>query len=331
MEIGKLDSKLLEDIVFKHIKYKRPEVLSRAGIGKDCAVVDFGDDVCIMSTDPITGAVEEIGRLAIHISCNDIASNGVEPLGIMLAVMLPPDITEAQIEKIMRQAGEEAASLGVEIIGGHTEITAAVNQPIIVSTAIGRAKKGGYVTGDDIKIDDVIIMTKFAGMEGTGIVAFDCHEALSEFLSQTEIAEARALLGDLSVKTEGLIAGKLGASAMHDVTEGGVLGAIWEICQTSHVGAEIYLDKIPVAPVTHKICLRYNIDPYKLISSGCMIIIIRKEKEKLVLDQLKQAGILAVIIGKVTKGQIVAMDSEKQIALEKPDSDQLYKLLEACK
>ena len=90
MKVGKLDSHLLEKIVFRQITFRRPEVTSRPGIGEDCAVVDFGEYECVMSTDPITAAIHDIGRRAIHITCTDIASNGIQPLGIMLAVLLPP-------------------------------------------------------------------------------------------------------------------------------------------------------------------------------------------------------------------------------------------------
>ena len=134
LETGKLDSELLKQIVFNKIKYRSEDVKVRPGIGEDCAVMDFGDYECIMSTDPITAAVSDIGRLAIHITCNDIASNGVQPLGIMLAVMLPEGTTAADVEHIMGQAAETAAQLKVEIIGGHTEVTPAVKQPVIVST-----------------------------------------------------------------------------------------------------------------------------------------------------------------------------------------------------
>ena len=113
LKAGKLDSDLLKKIVFDKITFRRPEVLTRPGIGEDCAVVDFGSYDCVMSTDPITAAISDIGRLSIHISCNDIASNGIEPLGIMLAVMLPVGTTEEDIEEMMRQAGEVSERLGV--------------------------------------------------------------------------------------------------------------------------------------------------------------------------------------------------------------------------
>ena len=162
---GKLDSGLLEEIIFKSIKHKRKEVKKRPGIGEDCAVIDFGEYECVLSTDPITAAVGHIGRLAVHISCNDIASNGVEPLGVMLAIMLPPGTTKGDIAEIMAQAEETAAGLGVEIIGGHTEITGAVNQPVIVSTAVGRGRASPATEeARKIKPGDLIFMTKTAGL-----------------------------------------------------------------------------------------------------------------------------------------------------------------------
>ena len=143
LKTGKLDSRLLEKIILKNIYFKRDEIITRPGIGEDCAVMDFAPYECVLSTDPITAAIEDIGRLAVHISCNDIASNGIEPIGIMLAVMLPEGTTEEQLDQMMRQAGEVSEELNVEIIGGHTEITPAVKQPVIVSTAIGRGPKNG--------------------------------------------------------------------------------------------------------------------------------------------------------------------------------------------
>ena len=183
LKAGKLDSDLLKKIVFDKITFRRPEVLTRPGIGEDCAVVDFGSYDCVMSTDPITAAISDIGRLSIHISCNDIASNGIEPLGIMLAVMLPVGTTEEDIEEMMRQAGEVSERLGVEIIGGHTEITPAVNKPVIVSTAIGRAPKSGSQQADQLVPGDYIMITKSAGLEGSGIIACDFEEELKKVLT----------------------------------------------------------------------------------------------------------------------------------------------------
>ena len=226
LNIGKLDSELLEKIVFENIHYRRPEVLTRPGIGEDCAVMDFDAYDCVISTDPITAAISDIGRLAIHISCNDVASNGVQPIGIMLAALLPVGTTAEEIEEMMHQAAVAAEALEVEIIGGHTEVTSAVNKPVIVSTAVGRGDKETAGQMESPKPGDVVMMTKSAGLEGAGIIACDFEKELNEVLTEEELAHAKSLLDRVSVVKEGVLAGKIGTSGMHDVTEGGILGAL---------------------------------------------------------------------------------------------------------
>jgi len=330
LKTGKLDSQLLKDIVFKNINFKREEVITRPGIGEDCAVIDFGEYECVMSTDPITAAISEIGRLAVHISCNDIASNGIEPLGIMLAVMLPVGTTEKEIEEMMRQAGEASEELGIEIIGGHTEITPAVNTPVIVSTAIGRGLKGQSQFAKAMKPGHYIMMTKEAGIEGTGIIANDKEEKLTGVLTLEELKQAKDMLLQVSVVKEGVIAGSVGTSGMHDITEGGILGAVWEMCQIADLGAEIWEEKIPVSQVTTKICSFFGIDYLRLISSGCMLIIIEEAKKLELEEKLKDAGIRAASIGiiKDLKYGINIIKDGISLKIEPPEADELYKIID---
>ena len=329
LKTGKLDSRLLEEIVFKNIKYKRPEVITRPGIGEDCAVVDFGAYECVLSTDPITAAVGEIGKLAVHISCNDIASNGIEPLGIMLTVMLPVGTTEEQVEEIMKQAGQVSEELGVEIIGGHTEITPAVTKPVIVSTAIGRGEKWSSQQAENMKPGDYILMTKQAGLEGTGIIAGDFKETLKGFLTEGEFKEAAGMLEKVSVVKEGVLAGRIGTAGMHDVTEGGILGAVWEMCDIAKTGAEVWIDQIPVAEVTKKICDRFDIDYLRLISSGSMMIMVHPEVKERMENELRSAGIPVACIGRICEkeaGICMKIDNEK-IVIAPPASDELYRVV----
>ncbi len=326
MKIGKLDSEVLKRIVFDTITYKRKDVLVRPGIGEDCAVVDFGDNVCVMSTDPITGAVNDIGKLAVHISCNDIASNGIEPLGIMLAIMVPEGTTEADIKMIMSQASCEAEKLQVEIIGGHTEITDAVTKPIIVSTAIGKGKKTDLDEKNQPKPGDALLMTKTAGLEGTGIIISDHEEELKEVLTQEEIKKGLGLLDDLSVVQEGIIAGQIGVSAMHDVTEGGILGAVWEICECANTGVLITKEQIPVEAVTVKLCEHYKLDYLKLISSGSMLICVSQDNKESLVQALKNAGIQIAEIGILTENDRILLTDGRKTCIDSPTSDELYKV-----
>lgn len=327
LKTGKLDSKLLEEIVFENIKLKRPEVLTRPGIGEDCAVVDFGSYECILSTDPITAAINDIGRLAMHVSCNDVASNGVDPLGIMLAVLLPEGTTEAEINEMMRQAGEVSEELGVEIIGGHTEITAAVNKPVIVSTAIGRGMKWASQNAENMRPGDLIYITKTAGLEGTGIIAWDKAEELREFLSEEELDHAKSLISRVSVVKEGVLAGRVGTNGMHDVTEGGILGAVWEMCQVAKTGAEVWVDKIPVEDVTRKICDEYDIDYLRLISSGSMMIMVAPSKKEEMEKAMAENQIQFTNIGIIRNRHdgICMLVEDEKIEIAPPASDEIYK------
>jgi len=330
LPVGKLDTDLLKETVFSHILHLRPEVMVRPGVGEDCATIDFGQYECVMSTDPITAAISEIGRLAIHITCNDIASNGVEPLGIMLAMMLPIGTTISEIETIMMQAQEVASSLGVEIIGGHTEITPAVNRPVIVSTAIGRTLAGGSQKAENMRPGDVILMTKQAGLEGTGIIASDFADQLSAVLTEEEMAEAKSYMNMVSVVKEGVAAGNMGTAGMHDITEGGVLGAVWELSEIAGVGVELEEDKIPVSEVTRKICDHFGINYLRLISSGCMMIIVHPDREQAVVDAIHSVGVDVTRIGHVKEhGAPRVLIGKDGVArsIEPPESDELYKVV----
>ena len=326
MKVGKLDSELLRKIVFNNITYHRDEVTIRPGIGEDCAVIDFGEYACIISTDPITGTANEIGRLAVHVACNDIASNGAQPLGLMLTIMAPESTTEEDIENIMKQAGKAAAELKVEIIGGHTEITNAVNRVIISATALGRQLKDKVISAGGARPGDRIIMTKNLALEGTAIIANDWEDRLRKDLGNDLLEEAKSMMNDISVVKEGVVAGEMGASGMHDITEGGLLGAVWEMCEASSVGALLYKDKVFIAHSTEKICNYFSIDPFRLISSGCMLITIAEPKAESLVKVLESHGIRASVIGEITKTARYMRDGENFIPIEAPQSDDLYKI-----
>lgn len=327
---GKLETEFLEELVFKNVKHRRPEVLVRPGVGEDCATLDFGPYECVMSTDPITAAISDIGRLAIHITCNDIASNGVEPLGIMLAVMLPLGTTTDDIERIMQQAAEVSEELGVEIIGGHTEVTPAVNRPVIVSTAVGKTLAGGSQRATAMRPGDLIYMTKQAGLEGAGIIANDFQHELTDVLTPEELASAKQYLKNVSVLKEGIAAGKVGTAGMHDITEGGVLGAVWELAEIADVGLRLMYKDIPVTEPIRKICAHFGINYLRLISSGSMLIIIRPEKAAQLEKAVGDVGVSLSKIGEVLPkeaGRSLVLADGKEETIDPPGSDELYKVI----
>lgn len=326
MEIGKVPNDVLKRIILDKLRNNRKEVLIRPGIGEDCCAVDFGENVCVLSSDPITGAVNEVGRLAVHVSCNDVASCGIEPIGLLITILSPPETTEEDLDLIMGQICETANSLNVDIIGGHTEVTGSVNRFVIISTAIGKVLKNKLVTTSGARPGDYVVMTKTAGIEGTAIIAGDKEEELAGALGRELVDKAKSFINNTSVVRDGVIAGRFGVNSMHDVTEGGILGAVWEVAEASDVGVEIYKYKIPIADATLRISEYYKINPLKLISSGCMVMTC-KDGDGLV-QKLEENNIQAAVIGRVTEEPArILVDGENVEEIKQPESDELYKVI----
>lgn len=326
MKIGKLPTEILEQKILSKIKSTRKEILVGAGVGEDCSVIDFGDEVCVLSTDPITGASKGIGKLAIHISCNDVASNGVEPIAILLTILAPESARLEEIAQVLEEAKETATQLNVEIIGGHTEVSAAVNRMIVSTTCIGKGKKQSMVTSHGAQPGDDVLMTKWVGLEGSAILAQDREEELKKVFSTDLLEEAKGYMSYISVLKEGMLAGRIGATAMHDVTEGGLLGALWEIAAASKVGVEIEETLIPLTEATRKICEYFKINPLGLISSGVMLITTHNT-EKLLSD-FRERGMQVTKIGRVVEGQSVLIEDGERIPLAPPKVDELFKVID---
>lgn len=327
MKVGKIPESVLKRSVFKQIHTKRSEVLLGAGVGEDCAAVKLADDeMFVMSTDPITGTATDIGNLAIHITLNDLASAGAEPVGVLLTILLPENSEEAVLKETMAQIEIACAEANVQIMGGHTEVTKAVNQPLINVCGVGKAKVGKLVSTAGAKVGDDIIVTKWIGLEGTSIIAKEKEQELLNRYPAQLVEEAKNFDKYLSVLPEAASAVKSGVSAMHDVTEGGIFGALWEMAEASGVGLEIDLKKIPVKQETIEVCEFFGINPYELISSGSMLM--AAPDGNTLVRELEKQGIHAVVVGKAVAGndRVLINDDETRF-LEPPKTDELYKVV----
>ena len=332
MEIGKLKNEVLGDLVFSEIKPIRNDILIRPGVGEDCTAIEFGDLACVITTDPITGSGSQLGRLAVHVCLNDIASSGAEPVGLLLTLLCPEGTEKSEIQAILREANQAANEMNVEIVGGHTEITTAVNRMIVSATAVGKTIKKKLIKTAGAKPGNYIYLTKQAATEGTAIIAHDKAKELASILTHRELEEARNLMDQISVVPEGKIGARVGVSAMHDVTEGGVLGAVHEVCAASGVGCHIKWDRIKILEVTEKICEFYHLNPMKLISSGSMLMCVDKNNAGALEKAFIKAGIEYSNIGVITESTdklLVMGDGEEAVweTIESPDSDELYKVI----
>lgn len=324
MKEGKLNFDDLRDIILNSRKLKRQEVIVRNDVGEDCSVIDFGECEGIFSTDPITGANKNVGKIAVHINCNDIASSGGEPVALLVTILAPPTSNLDEINNVMEEISEEAARIDVEIIGGHTEVTSAVNRLVVSVTVIGKSIRGGSVRTSGAKEGDDIIVTKNIALEGTSILATDYEERAKKVLSNNELSKAKALINEISVLKEGRLAGKYGVNSMHDITEGGLLGALFEVASASNKGFKVDEDKIPILDITNKLVKEFNIDPLRLISSGSMLITC--EDGEGLIKMLDSEGIKASIIGKVTKSKGILLSNGVELEVEEPKRDELFNI-----
>lgn len=326
MEIGKVPENILKRSVFKQIHHHRREILVHPNVGEDCcALAVDGDYALVFSTDPITGTDKDIGRLAVHINANDIASSGAEPIGILVSIILSPDASENDLKQIMRDIEETCSELDIEIMGGHTEVSDVVKRTVINVTCVGKVRKDKFIPTGGLSVGDEIVMTKWAGVEGTSIIADKKSNILLKTLPEELIETAASYKKYLSVVPEAFIAAEAGVHAMHDVTEGGIFGALWEIGEASGVGITADLRKIPIKQETVEICEVFGINPYMLISSGSMLIGCLHGNE--LVEKLAKKGISAAVIGRATESNDrVVINGEETRYLGPAVSDELYKI-----
>lgn len=328
LKAGKLPPEKLRALVLSRLGRMRPEVLVHARLGEDSAVADTGGRLLVVSSDPITGASGEMGRLGVHVACNDVAAMGAEPLGIQVVLLMPDGTAEEAIASTMGQVADAAEELGIEVMGGHTEITSKVSAPIVVLTAIGVVERDKLVTSSGARPGHGLLVTKPVGLEGTAILASDRGAELATALPRELLDRARGFFAEVSAVRDGRLAAALGVSAMHDVTEGGLLGAVWELAQASGVGAEVWETQVPVRLETRHICACFGIDPMKLISSGAMLAA-APEAESVVAG-LRRQGLEAAVIGQILPAhegvRVVRADGRREMVNEAP-VDELWRVL----
>ncbi len=328
LPLGKIPIDILKEVVFKNLGSERKEVIVGPLAGIDGAVLDLGDKSLVASMDPITGAVERIGWLAVNVNANDVATFGVEPNFLFSCILLPENAERKLVETISAQMNAAAKDLGIAIVGGHCESTPGLSNPIVVGCTMGLTEKGRYVTAGEAKPRDKLIQTKSAGIEGTAILATDREQALKKTMSATMLQAAKNFYSQISVVKEALTACKTGGvHAMHDPTEGGVAGGIHEMADASNLGVKVFEEAIPVQPETARICSYFQIDPLQLIGSGALLISAEAKSANEIVRNMKLKRIQASIIGEFTENtdqRVLIQKDGGTKALPRPLSDHLW-------
>ncbi|WP_455369527.1 AIR synthase family protein [[Eubacterium] cellulosolvens] len=333
-QVGKIPSESLENIVFRNLGITNDRLLVGPGIGEDAAVVRFGNKALVLSTDPITGTASNVGWFSVHVNANDIATFGAKPKWYLCSIMLPKGSKEKVLRGIMKQIDYACKELGVTVIGGHCEVTRFLKRPVLVGFMLGETSLNSYVTSGGASEENVLMLTKTVGIEGTAILATDAESMLEKHLKKGVIKRAQNLYKKISVVKEALMAMDVGGvSAMHDPTEGGVLCGIWELAEASNLGVIVHGDQIPISSETKNICKTLKIDPFRLMSSGSLLIAAKKSSVPKLIKELSKKHVPISVIGKFTKRKygrkLVSIDGSFE--LKPPFPDDVYRVLSKLK
>ena len=302
---GKLPNSVLEKIFSKINTFESDKrVLQGPGIGEDTAHISFGSKTLIVKTDPITFVSDNFEWYSLHVNANDIVTSGAIPKWFLATILLPIGITEKKILDIFKKLNRAAKEINVTIVGGHTEITLGLSQPIICGTMLGEIEASKALTTSNANIGDDIIMYGYAGIEGTSILAGKSEKKLLiQGVEKNVINKAKKFIKNpgISIIKPALAAASTGlATSMHDVTEGGICTALNEISKATKNGVEVYEDKIPILKETSNICNKINLDPLGLISSGALLITTSKKNSSKLINNLHNKGYKIKKIGEIT-------------------------------
>lgn len=323
MKQGKISENVLKRSVLKQIHTKREEIISGAGLGENCAVFALPDgEFGLVSMHQTIANGDNGTRFCIHKAVNNLAASGAIPVAVELALLLPEEMQEPKLRQMMEQAEDTCNELSVQLCGGSTKVSRAVKCPVATVTGLGRRACGNIPKarpGQDI------VITKWIGLEGTSLLARAKEKELVKRYPMRMLNEARLFDRMLSIVPEAATAMKSGACRMHDASEGGIFGALWEFGRMSGVGLEIDLKKIPIRQETVEICEFLEINPYELLSGGSLIL--AADNGLSLVEELALKDIPASVVGKVTESndRVVINEDERRF-LELPKPDEIYKL-----
>lgn len=334
LAVGKLPAALLGRLIETYRTDPDPRVIVPPGVGRDAAAVAIDDHVLVVKSDPITFATANAARYLVAVNANDVACLGATPRWLTVVGLFPEGTTSrADVEATFAELQEVCATQCIALIGGHTEITPAVNHPVLIGTLLAETTRDRLLEPGGSREGDDILLTKSVGLEGTALLAVEKHDELLPILGEAKLREARKLLYRPGISVVGdahaALAGE-GVHALHDPTEGGVATGIWELAEASGHGAEISRSALPILPETQAICDHFGIDPLGLLSSGALLMAVAPNATAAVLARLREAGVTASRIGRITgrdeSCELVATTGDRT-SLPRFVSDEVTKVL----
>lgn len=328
----KYKGKLPPDLLFGRIVGRLPVdgegVLLGPSIGEDAAILRPDGPLLAVHSDPVTGGGSLAGWLSVYVASNDIATRGIRPKWLLVVLLLREGVEEDELSGLVDQISSAAREIGAAVVGGHTEVTPGLPFSIVVTTAMGSGEE--VINTRDARQGDVLVLTKAVALEGTAILATELRERLTSLgVDEGLLERASGFIREISVVRDAMIA-RRHASAMHDPTEGGLVGGVQEMALASGNGFILYEEMVPIREETLAICDALGIDPLRLISSGSLLISVSRERADDLVKELRRGGVDASIIGELVdrrKGMRVLRGDGREEDASGPVMDELWRAL----
>jgi len=330
-ELGKIHPEFFNKVIYPRLGKKDPSVIVKPQHGVDFGVVDLGKKVMVLSTDPFYIAkelgIEKAAWFAVHIIASDVAVSGIRPRYLSIDLNLPPEMTEDELIRMWGVVDSECKKLGITVVTGHTARYAGCNYPMVGgATMFGIDKKENLII-PNVNEGDAIIVSKGPAIETTGLMSAYFPKFLEKKYDKGFVKKAQDVYYQMStVKDASVAASAGGVTAMHDATECGVLGGLYEMAAHSKVGMNIYIDQIILQDEVKKTCECFDIDPYISISEGTLLATAKKDRAKSVVKALKDEGIPASIVGEATgrENGIYVFEKSRKYKLDHPKIDPFW-------
>lgn len=326
MKIGKVSQTILKRSMLKPLKFNREEALIKPSVDEMCYGVTCRDDEAILCASTVLyGDEKDLGVFALARVLNDLATRGANMVGADIHVMLPPHAYESRLKAMMEHMEHAGSTHGVQILSAKAEISPAINKAIVYVNGIGILKQSKLIQSSMGKPGQDIVLLKWIGLEGTLRAMREKETELQERFVHTFLNQIKQMESQIFSGKELEIAKYHGASAMHQITEGGILAALWEMADASGVGLEVELKTMSIRQETVEVCEFCHLNPYQLTSAGSVLIFTERGEE--LVQKYEEAGIKASLLGKTTaNAERVIIGGDEKRFLDKPATDELLRL-----
>jgi hydrogenase expression/formation protein HypE len=334
---GKATPELFERIILRRLGARDDDVLTPPKHGVDIGVVRVADGVAMaLTTDPVfvvpAYGWERAAWFAVHILASDAATSGLPLRWMTVDLNLPPELDDDGLTQLWDAFHRTCEALGISIVTGHTARYDGCAWPMVGgATCIALGPADAYITPEMARPGDAIVVTKGAAIEATALFAATFPARLTEAVGADVVTAADALFEQMSVVPEAGVARGFGVrdagvTAMHDATEGGVLGGLTEVASASEVGLRIELEAIPVRDEVRAVCDHVGMDPYTSISEGTLIATVVADRAEAFVEALAAADIEGAIVGEVTEASagVVLVTPDGERPLEHPGLDPFW-------